>query len=58
MPNYRVPCEWKMYGFVNVVAKSPEEAARIATEECPLPDDAEYLSDSFEAHVDEVEEVK
>lgn len=48
---YKIPVTWTMVGYIEVMASSPEEAIRLAEEEgvnCPLPDNGEYLEDSFE----------
>lgn len=51
MAKYKVPVIWQMYGYVVIEANSEEEALEIAQEtqnEFSLPDDGEYLDESFE----------
>lgn len=51
--NYKVPCVWTMMGYLKVKAATPKEAWKAAEKEgvnCPLPDNGEYLEDSF--HLD------
>lgn len=46
---YKVPCEWREYGYLRIEANSPEEASKIATEnadELPLPE-GNYLDNTF-----------
>lgn len=48
-----------MYGHITVRAKNKEEAVKMAqkvAKTCPLPDDGEYLEDSFEIDPENVEE--
>lgn len=48
--NYKVPCVWQMMGYLYVKADSPENAIRAAKKEgtiCSLPDNGEYLDESF-----------
>lgn len=45
---YRIPLVWEMWGHVNVVAESEEEAKQIALgPECPLPE-GHYVDDSVQ----------
>ena len=48
---YRIPVVWEMYGEVEVVADSLEEAKELAIDE-DLPDDGEYVDGSFEVNED------
>lgn len=55
LKTYRVPVVWQVMGYVEVQAKSPAEAKRIAAEDkddCPLPDNGDYLEDSFEVDME------
>ena len=57
---YRIGCLWQMYGHIKVRARNMEEARKAAkklAETCPLPDDGEYLDDSFELDEENIEEV-
>ena len=48
---WKVPCVWQMMGYLEVEAKTAEEAREIAKDmarECPLPENGAYLEDSFE----------
>lgn len=49
MPQHRVPVQWTMTGYV--VVDTPEGASQDAIVDAahlqPLPDDGEYLDDSF-----------
>ena len=57
---YRIGCSWQMYGHIKVHARNLEEAQKAAkkfAETCPLPDDGEYLDDSFELDEENIEEV-
>lgn len=48
---YKVPVVWTMMGYLEVAASSPEDAVKLAKDEgvnCPLPDNGQYLEDSFE----------
>lgn len=47
---YKVPVCWQMGGHLVVEANDPEEAVNIAkkiAETCELPENGEYLTDSF-----------
>jgi hypothetical protein len=46
MKTYKIPCTWHMYGTYEIEANSVEEAAQKA-EHLPLPEDGEYIEDSF-----------
>lgn len=57
---YRVGCSWQMYGHIEVRARNMEEAQKAAkklAKTCSLPDDGEYLDDSFELDEENIEEV-
>lgn len=46
---YRIPVVWQQMGFYYVEADSLKDALeKIAKTGCPLPDNGEYLEDSFE----------
>lgn len=56
---YRVGCFWQMYGHIEVRARNMEEAQKAVKKlaaTCPLPDDGEYLDDSFELDEENIEE--
>lgn len=56
---YRVGCSWEVYGHITVRAKNREEAVKMAqkvAKTCSLPDDGEYLEDSFEIDTENIEE--
>ena len=45
---YRIPCEWKQYGYLDIEAESLGEAVDIANHpEQPLPQDSSYVEGSF-----------
>lgn len=48
---FRFPCYWEMYGHVEVEASNIDEAKKIAIFEAPLPNDGDYIEDTF--HLDE-----
>ena len=50
--SFRIACDWSVYGIAYVEADSLEEAVRIAIEDAPLPEDPEYLDDSFTVNKD------
>lgn len=59
MRKFRIGCVWQMYGHIEVEAETEEEAIKKAcavADECPLPDDGEYLDDSFNVDPENVEE--
>ena len=56
---YRVGCFWQLYGHIEVKAKNKKEALEVARKKaltCPLPDDGEYLDDSFVLDEENIEE--
>lgn len=56
---YRVGCFWQLYGHIEVRAKNEKEALKKARQlamKCPLPDDGEYLDDSFVLDEENIEE--
>lgn len=56
---YSIPCEWKMYGKLHVLAESREKAFEYAeqdAEDCVLPSNGEYLDDSFTVLYDDFDE--
>ena len=56
---YRFGCSWLMYGHFTVWARNMEEALEMAkkfAETCPLPEDGEYVDDSFELDEENIEE--
>lgn len=51
---YKTPCSWEMYGYLEVEAKTIDEAMRKAKKEaidCYLPD-GEYIDESFKLDLD------
>ncbi len=45
---YRVPLVWQMWGYVDVEAKTKEEAIKYALgPDCPLPDNGSFVDDSI-----------
>lgn len=58
-PTYRVGCSWQLYGHIEVRAKNEKEALKTARQlatKCSLPDDGEYVYDSFELDEENIEE--
>lgn len=56
---YRIGCFWQLYGHIEVRAKNEKEALEIARKKaltCSLPEDGEYLDDSFELDEENIEE--
>jgi len=47
MPEYRISTTWKHWGYTYVDADSFEEAVE-AAQDAPLPDNDEFVEDSFE----------
>lgn len=56
MSKYKVHCFWQMSGYHLVEANTPEEAAEIA-EYLDLPDNSEYVTDSFEVEYELTQKV-
>ena len=56
---YRVGCFWQLYGHIEVKARNEKEALEVARKmapTCSLPDDGEYLDDSFVLDEENIEE--
>lgn len=56
---YRVGCSWRLYGHIKIRAKNEKEALKKARQlamKCSLPDDGEYVHDSFELDEENIEE--
>lgn len=56
---YRVGCCWQLYGHIEVKARNEKEALEVARKKaltCSLPDDGEYLDDSFVLDEENIEE--
>lgn len=51
MNTYKIPCTWTMYGTYEIEASDIEEAAEKARH-LPLPENAEYIEDSFNVDTD------
>lgn len=46
--NYKIPCSWQVYGYMDIEADSLDEAISIAEDDStPLPD-GNYVDGSFE----------
>lgn len=59
MKTWRIPVVWQEIGTVEVDAKTLAEAIDIAkTADLAIPDDGEYLADSWEVDCDDVERVR
>ena len=56
MNTYKIPCTWTMYGTYEIDASNIEEAAEKARH-LPLPENAEYIEDSFNVDTDLVHEL-
>ena len=51
---FKIPCEWAMYGVLRIEAKDIEEALKLTeleAETCSLPE-GEYIDGSFELNLD------
>ena len=58
MKTYKIPVVWTMMAYVEVEAESLDEAINEVMN-APLPDNGEYLEDSFEVdHMGLMEEVE
>ena len=55
MTYYRIPATWLTYGYVTVEAPSLQEALQKAHDSPDLPDDGDYIDDSFEIDREGVE---
>jgi hypothetical protein len=52
---YKIPCEWAVYGVLDIEAKNIKEAIEIAKKEqeiCELPE-GDYIDGSFQLNLDE-----
>ena len=60
MKTYKIPVVYQMYGYVYVQAESMSEAVdEVQNGDGALPDNGEYLEDSFEVdHMGLMEEVE
>jgi len=56
MKKWNIAAVWQMYGTYDVYADTLEEAKNIAID-LPLPDDKDYLSDSFKIDDDGCHEI-
>lgn len=57
MQKYKIPVSYEMYGYVEIEAENINEAIDKAySEHTPLPDNAEYVSGSFNVDNEVVEE--
>ncbi len=56
MNTYKIPCTWTMYGTYEIEASNIEEAAEKARH-LPLPENAEYIEDSFNVDTDLIHEL-
>lgn len=55
LKKYRIPVVWQMMGYQYIHASNIQEAIRIAGN-MPLPDNGEYLEDSFEIDIEGLEQ--
>lgn len=61
MESFKIPVEYKVWGTVEVEAETMEEAleyARNNIDTLELPDEPEYVDDSYVIAVKDVEELK
>lgn len=61
MESFKIPVEYKVWGTVEVEAETMEEAleyARNNIDTLELPDEPEYVDDSYVIAVEDVEELK
>ncbi len=56
MNTYKIPCTWHMYGTYEIEASNIEEAVEKARH-LPLPENAEYIEDSFDVDTDVIHEL-
>lgn len=53
MKTWKIPVVWTMAGTVEIEAETLAEAVEIAKEEASIPDDKEYLANSWEIGVED-----
>lgn len=61
MGTFKIPVEYKVWGLVEVEAENAEQAlnyAKYNIVDLPLPNDPEYIEDSYVIAADTVEELK
>lgn len=61
MKTFRLPVTWEVCGFINVTAETLEDAIKDFKEnkdEYELPDDGEYVEDSFQLSDENLEIIK
>lgn len=61
MKAYKIPVEYKVWGLVEVEAESMQEALEYAKENVSmleLPDEPEYIEDSYEIVAETIEDLK
>lgn len=51
MPKYKIPCNWRSYGFYEIEAEDITKALEIV-EDSPLPKDQDFIEGSFEVDVE------
>ena len=56
MNTYKIPCTWTMYGTYEIKASDIEEAVEKARH-LPLPENVEYIEDSFNVDTDVIHEL-
>lgn len=57
MKKYRIPLVWMMYGHIDIMAESVQEAVEYALgPECPLPE-GDYLDESIEVDEERLAEL-
>lgn len=53
---YKIPCNWQVYGTLHIEAEGWDEAIEKAEEDdTPLPTESEYITSSFEIDYEMIE---
>ena len=56
MKTYQIPCSWEVYGYLEIIAESLDEAIEIAeSEETSLPTESSYIEGSFSVDRDGID---
>mgnify|MGYP004538743297 CR=1 FL=1 len=61
MKAWKIPVEWAMAGIIEVKAETLAKAIQIAKDEeelIPLPDDGEYIDDSWKLNCEDEEVIR
>ena len=61
LKTWRIPVVWEMTGYVDVEAETLIDAISIARDEegiIPLPDNSNYVDESWKVSVDDPEEIR